>query len=377
MDKQNRTILIVVLILLIIFFYRSPISFNVIQDQLKQEFTTYWADQTDEVIASSNCIGVSTQSEFDAKVLQYQTIGYGCVSLITLPQKIYQETYKFVNDGTTSLNTDAETLKLSASNGNPMSMRTKQTFIGQEVALIFNGGGAWDTSGQTGSCNIQPAGQPKCTSTSCGNTLIKYIPHTFDTKYDVIQDGVKTGEFDAPTGFKVGAYCSVNGGKATLTGFIDYIGNKAQFECDLASFEVFVRERFIQRFSIKDLSYIPTKFCQSTRPFVLRNLDFGETAISRSEGIEPLNRGEVIPSRDLTNREIIEVSYATYLVPELGEPCAFDEVKEKVDGIWVCKKFTEPLQLNTQPIPTQKSIWDLIAEIFIGLFNFIKSLFGV
>ena len=329
MANKNSSWIWVVLVIAAVLLYskygKLP-SFAVLppEDQFKSEYYSQWSDSTSSHIFSTT-----------------GSIGYGTGNLIRDGNIVYT-------------NTGGDIVV-----GNGEIVFDNQNYKGQEVLIYLTGKGynAFTTSsgGIAGGCSITGAGlrcirEPNSYYTTCDETVVKYIPNTFDTSiYSIYVNGIKVNELNVGDTFHPRVSCSTDGTTANaFLGFIHFVGSKAQFDCDLSPNEVWIRERFTQQLNISDLAYIPTKFCNSGRPFILRDLNLGETTVRREEGIEPLNRGETIPSRALTGTEVLEVSYATFLVAGLGEPCAFDEVKENINGAWACRKFLEPLVLTVQ-----------------------------
>lgn len=179
-----------------------------------------------------------------------------------------------------------------------------------------------------------------------GISIIKITPRTLESGvYDVEIDGIQKGA--------IGNTFSLNGDSTHNSGTILYIGSSALFKCDLRPDEVWIQESFAQAFSIKDLSFPPTKFCKETRPFVLRDIQQGETPII-PDPIPSFNRGDqLLPP--LGN--IITVNYATPNVPGITQPCSLDGANIKIAGKWVCSQVIKTTVLTRtierrQIIPT-------------------------
>lgn len=388
--KKINPLLIIALVILIIYFGPKLQLFAVdipsAKLELAKEYTTIWADDTDEnfggyIGCQDSC---NYNPDFPKPVCWTpQTCGDA--------EKFYEGLKIF---GGNNFFTYVDYIQVDPSS----NVRTAQKFKGQEVVMLTTGGSSH--------CFVYGFGKELKDTT----TFWKFSPRTFDNLvYDIYEDGLKVGEKDFtssnPDGIQFGIYCS-SGNAAQVR----YFGYKARFECDLSSDEVWIQEQFAEQFSIEDLSFMPTKFCHSTRPFVLRDLVLGETPITRQEGIERLNQGLVVPDpkTPLQEGQIIIVNYATYMVPGILNPCAPNEANVKVGDTWVCQSVIEPITIIqecetaedctipcegmtvecinnnciydgeclSQPIPEPVSIWSLINSIFEAFFNFIKSLFG-
>lgn len=311
MKKNTRDALIILgfsLLIVIGFFYFGgyfefrlfAIDVPTAEQQLKQEYVTKWADNTDEPIVYFH----SMQGVSYAEIL---------------------EDFFYISSG-------------SSLGDGSASMEIIPTFKGQEVVLLAraNERGAYPQFKANGVEYPVPT-----------NTLltIKFIPHTFNIQiYDIEVNGVKVKEIDIGEGLSLSFRVTNRYAEAVVY----FVGYKAQYECDLSSEEVWIRERFTSQFDINDLEFMPTKFCHSTRPFVLRQLDTGETAIRREEGIYPLNRGEIIPSRVLETNEIVIVNYATFYVEGVTNRCDVNSANVWDGNKWVCKSVIEPVQIIVQ-----------------------------
>jgi len=351
-NKAQITILFLIVIIGIVslFFFvdwqnilRNLALIPDIETQLKQEYITYWADETDGIIKpvcpSTNCRVSGTD--------------------------YYYEDDKFITQGSVYAYTNKDWILVETSRGNPtVNLIVKQKFKGQEVALLL--------SNSVGNCVVSPAGSFK----SIGESVIKYIPHTFDTSiYDVYQDGVKIKEINIGDGFNIKVSCSGNYQQDSI-GDIGFIGYKAEYACDLSSDEVWVQENFAQPFNINDLSFPPTKFCDNERPFILRNIEQGETKIRLQEGIIPLNKGEIIPPRDMQSGEIITINYATPNVNGVTNKCQPDQANIKIAGVWICSRVIEKT-IVTREILRREIIHVTNANSFIFNSNKDKSSFNI
>jgi len=287
-----------------VFFLRSGgINLAIVGDaesQLKEEYKTIWSDSTNG----------DWSKEFTAS-----------------------------GRGSVASDTDAVNVAVDFK-GSPETLTSKKVFNGEDVALLLAGGAAYSKSGQEIGCSVSPGGSFRCTSGSCAQTQIIYRAHTLDKGYDVIQDGVKVSDFDAPSGFSVSITCESSGGRSSGGGSVQFLGQKARF-CDVRDNEVWIQEQFSSPVSIKDLSYKPTQFCHEARPFTLRALGAGEKPIGKGEGIIAFNRGETIPKRALKD-EVLVINYATPAA-ECGllgcKMCSLGKSNIKVNGRWECQNF--------------------------------------
>ena len=210
-------------------------------------------------------------------------------------------------------------------------------------------------------------------SGTTGANTYYFVPYTLEpNKYDVFLNGkssinkVATITIDAQYPIKV--YIGVSDRKGASVYFIGY---KAMLSCDLTSNEVWIQEAFTNStFSINDVAFIPTKFCKETRPFVLRDISQGETAIY-PDPIPDFNRGV---SLSVPPDKAIVVNYATFYVSGVTNRCDVNQANTKVNGQWVCKDIIKSIEYVTVPHPS--SVFDLILQIFTAFFSFVKSLFG-
>src|SRR3990167_5523986 len=290
-------LIILIIIGVVIAFNYDFSGFNLAifdaESQLKQEYTTIWADETDGT-------AVAGHTENDA----------------------------FISDG--SIITYRGTVY--ADNAQPGSVAFKHNFYGQEVVILaalygakLNNDNSFDTNNQ--------------------QTIFIFKPSTFEpNKVSVSMNGVTIKTIEVSNPF----YITLSTKSYPNTIIMQYIGYKAQFACDLASDEVWIRESFAQQFSINDLSFRPTKFCDNERPFTLRNIAQGETKISIGEGIIPLNQGQTIPPRLLEVGEIVTINYATPNVAGVTNICQPDQANVKIAGIWVCSQVIEKTTITRE-----------------------------
>jgi len=270
------------------------------ETQLKSEYVTYWASSTDSFEGNF---------DFSGNVNEFQ-----------------------------------EEIEIGKIKGREAKLTTTRNFFGQEVVILFS----------SFNSKINGVGF----SDSIEDILI-LKPKTFEPqKVDLIHNGVFLQTITVPNPFFIEFLSPPSGTTSSDTAFlmqVFFIGYKAEFACDLAPDEVWIEESFAQQFDITDLSFPVTKFCDASRPFVLRNIAEGETKISFAEGILPLNRGELIPSRALQSGEIVTVSYATPNVVGVTNKCDPDQANIKVAGIWVCTQVIETTTI-TRIIPEREII---------------------
>lgn len=326
-NKQGSLIIVVLLILLALLFFKGNDTFAALQDTenaLKQEYTTYWADSTDD--------------NFD--------YGYRGSNTGTPPSKLFE----------CALSPGGMVHTAGGSNiGYYLGGCTSyKDFKGQEVVVLLEAKGGTTFGSYTRRGGVLET--------------LYFVPHTLDSnKFDVFMNGkspanlVTTSTIDGNTG-------RLNFGG---DGAIYYIGYKAQFSCDLSSDEVWIQEAFTNStFSIKDVAFIPTKFCKETRPFVLRDINQGETAIY-PDPIPDFNRGV---SLSVPPDKAIIVNYATFYISGVTNRCDVNQANAKVNGQWVCKDIIKSIEYVTVPYPS--TIFDLIMQIWNGFWTFVRSLFG-
>ena len=233
-------------------------------------------------------------------------------------------------------------------------------FKGQEVVFLVSGSGKRDTAGSTsGGCTVRPAGSiigcegAPGQSFTCSQSVIRFKAHTFDTSiYDVFQDDTPISTINVGDGFKVGLVCTGGGGRGGFRGSIDFIGSKAEFECDInTEDEVWLTERYSSRVNIDDLTYSPTKLCHEEHPATLRQAGEGEVKIYPNP-YPDLNTGETIPDRELTADETLTIRYATTFVEGVIDPlplnqeyvCTQRDENNKCSN-WIIQQIVEPVQI--------------------------------
>jgi len=296
---------------------------------------------------------------------------------------------------------------LSSDVGSYVYCETREDFSGEEIVIVLNSGVDLNDEG---SCSVTPYGLFKGEG-----TVITYIPYTFSNSYDVFQDGLRISKGVNIDTFKVRIQCY--GAVPTLhpiVGTLEFIGFQPEYACDLSMDEVWLTERYGSQMTRDDLTFIPTKFCDEIHPATLRTPE-GETAIYPNP-YYALNRGEIIPDRALEADEELTIRYATYYVSGVIDPlppnqewyCTARDVNNKCTN-WVAQDYVQPIQIVQctqdsdcatqcegvtascvsnvcsftgsclQPPQIEESgtnLWTLIQDAFLGLWNFILSIFG-
>lgn len=317
--------------------FPSKLLFSVVdfESQLKQEYNTIWADATDGMVDESTCAFSGSESVYTQKVAEIQSNGKGCVYY----KSTYYEDNNFIVTSNAFFKTrdvDGGIIDLTGSGQDSSSQITlKKKFIGQEIALIV--GGAFHS-------NIGISG------TGTKNIILK--PHTLEpTRWDVIIDGSKVKEVTSDSSGLTIVFSTESGIYGRV--IIYYVGYKAQFECDLSQDEVFIQEVFDanQPISVNDIVFVPTKYCKTTRPFLLRDIQLGETPIS-PDPIPDFNRGKsiiacggLIPPNfcGTGGQDIIIINYATYYVSGVTNRCGVNQANIKdSSGRWVCQDVIKP-----------------------------------
>ena len=316
------SLIIIILILLVVYFGGVFSTFGDTEAQLRSQYNTYWGDSTD---------GLGTE-KFD------------CTTKDRFGQTV-----------NSPIGTGSDFLSISAGQGGTTNCVSTKNFIGQEVVLLISGSGSGIQSHDTfGSCshlscvNDGDKSSSRSTTSSCPQTMIKFIPHTFDTSiYDVIHEGRKTGEINVGNNFDIPISCGASGLRNSgFNGKIDYIGFKAEFACDLSGEEVWIQEQFAESFDVEDLEFSPTKFCHETRPFVLRRLDEGEKPIRKEEGIQIINSNGIISA---SSTDLVTVNYAAFFVSGVLNKCAPNQANVRdSNGNWVCSDVIKPLEIVVQ-----------------------------
>lgn len=276
--------------------------FSIVSDsetQLKQEYTTLWA---------SNLDGIAI----------YRTSGENDIFT-------YNEWVK---------TTDNHIL-LSPDRGKSGQINLKQNLYGKEAVVLIERA--------TGGANINGYG-----ITTETEKVIIFRPHTFDlSQVDIIENGIRKTTMSVQNPFYLNFVTGASGGSSSDNPYvisIAFIGYKAQYSCDLSENEVWIQENFAQPFNIKDLEFLSTKFCKETRPFVLRDIQQGETPIY-PDPIPSFNRGDTL---QIPSNKIGVVNYATYFVNGVNNKCAPNEANIKVAGKWICSQVIRPVEIVVQ-----------------------------
>ena len=283
-----------------------------VKSQLMQDYTTEWASSTD-----SNPISTYSDSKLDCG---------GTAAVIGADMDLIQ------------LGADSTTIDSYCT--------FKKNFYGQEVAMVVGG---WDLA------NFEVNGDKTYVTFQDGDVfgapkLHVLKPHTADiSRVDVIRDGlvIKTIQVSNPE--TISFHSGVSRSKSYLN--LWYLGYKPQYSCDLSPDEVWIQEAFAQPFSIKDMSFPVTKLCRETRPFVLRNIQQGETPYYPNP-IPAFNRGDFI---DVPAGSIGIVNYATPNVAGVTQQCGLDSANVKVAGKWICSQVIKTTTI-TREVPIREII---------------------
>lgn len=349
-SKENRQLLYAIGILIIIivgfiFFKPSPklfaISIPDLENQLRAEYTTYWDDKTDDADLNQALLTCTLKDDDFYHRIQDRLrqevkdgiIPYGCVNLYNLgtqpvsykdtvaniDERVYKYKVLYTPKFFCQFNGDVGGIAVGTSiDINPAGVGTAncestRVWKGQEVTYVL--GGTYHTDCQWGG-----------SSYVCEPYVhLTFKPHTLNPDvYDVYRNGQLVGTQSHPEGIKWGSGARssrLSDFGATASGITYFIGYKAQFECDLGPNERWIETQWIDSVNVDDVitkdGLIPTKFCKTTRPFVLRDIAQGETAIS-PDPIPAFNRGETLKSP--SSNQLIIVRYATYQVPGLENP---------------------------------------------------------
>lgn len=331
------TFSIILLIIIFMFVFQSLSTFGDAESQAKLDYNTIWSDNTDGSISFANCKSVSN-SIFQSAVANSLDGCYSNLDKYASPSdRLYYKNNILTFQGGEAVSNNENNILISSAFGSGTNtLKFNNKFDGQDVILILDGG-----ANAEGGCEILPKGNFKCNQINgnviCQETIIKYKAHSLDKGYDVYQDDILIGEFDATNGFNIQISCSVSGGKQTTVGTIKYIGYKARY-CDIRDNEVWVQESFSSPVSISDLQYEPMQFCHEARPFTVRQLGEGEKAIEKRK-LQSFNRGETLnPSTD----QIIVINYAVAVdkcQTDGCKTCGLGESNVLKNGKWVCESF--------------------------------------
>ena len=330
-DKQIVGIIVVVGVVLLImnspqFDFPDGVYsvFGDPESQYKEEYNTLWADSTD-----GQYVGGQTYPDFE-----YNT--------------------------NLESNTDQIIFNNGAGFGGGSSVTfKKQDLYGKEIAIVFTGYILrQDSTGNTysGSCGFMGVSLECVTGGQDGYNLqfncpslnIEAKPRTFEQGvYDVFSNGALANTMTVPKPFYPVFSCGVTSqpNKVILNGVVEYIGYRTPSNCEISSQEVPVQENFGSAFSIKDLSFIPSKFCSATRPFTVRYVDREETI--SPDPVKSLNKGETLTPPSTAQH--ITANYFTYFVEGVTPPC--NPVNGKIvkeNGVWVCRNYVEPITVIVQ-----------------------------
>lgn len=263
------------------------ISASGAKPQLQSEYTTIWASPTDLNIHITSASGAGENQD-------WKWFGF--------------------------IDSNSDELVLHTSRGQRSELVSKHNFYGQEVVMLYDA-----DNGRAGVVS----GEDIYYGSGAYNYHVVYLkPDTFDSSLvyvfvDNLITPYKTIRVNNPM------YIRFEVGENARLG-IQFLGYKNQFSCDLSANERWIETQWIGSVSRDDLinkdGLIPTKFCKETRPFVLRDLQQGETAIF-PDPIPAFNRGCVFPNtgdcktpKPLPDNQFIIVRYATYQVAGLENP---------------------------------------------------------
>ena len=250
---------------------------------------------------------------------------------------------------------DEKGITLSTPRDKSTTLTSKHNFYGQEVVILL-------IAQATATINNMQI-EDMLGRNQYG--IIIFRPQTLNlNNVDVIVDGItiKTITVDNPFYLRFNVASSGDTGSNAR---IEFIGYKAQFSCVLSQNERWIQTQWVDSVSIDDVvkkdGLIPTKFCKETRPFVLRDIQQGETDIT-PDPIPSFNRGCVIPNtgdcktpKPLPSNQFIVVNYAVYQVQGLENPttgtqaykCIQRDLNYKCLG-WVIEEVIKPVEVVVQ-----------------------------
>jgi len=236
---------------------------------------------------------------------------------------------------------------------------TKHDFYGQEIIVLARIVGEDTSIG-----GVRLGGS---SFRNLGEYVFRFVPRTLDlSTIDVYVAGASSISsvisFKTLINVQKPFYLILESDGGTSIGgrlVIDYIGHKAQFECNLASDEVSIQESFAQTFTINDLSFPVTKWMYPCRPATLRDIQQGETPITPNP-YPALNRGELL---QVPLNQIVTVNYATPNVAGTTNPCDVDSANIKVAGRWVCSQVIKTTTI-TREIPKTEIVKVSGANVF-------------
>ena len=420
MNKSNKQLLygicIVFLLAFALLYFKGgvkPLAIDIGSEEsrLKQEYTTLWADNVDGMISTAICKVVDTDQDgftvmdkdgnraninefIGALHLSYEECVQKLPAINTQfptlcrdynKDKIkfpvcykssrygyqYYENEMFIASSQNQELPKTFSNRIDFSTGRTSSagIRFKQKFKGQEIATIVGGSYVNGDTFNFGEVDypydcVTITGGIKCQGEE--GVKVIYKPHTLEpTKWDVIRNGETIKELTADSS----GFLTLSGSAVRTSGQIYYIGYKAQFSCDLSPNERWIETQWQGSVSINDViskdGFTPTKYCKETRPFVLRDLQQGETSIYPGP-IPDFNRGKTISSP--SSNQLITIRYAVYQVPGLENPTTGTQayVCDQRDSNYKCLKWSikeviKPLEIVVQckvdddcPLPLTK-----------------------
>lgn len=344
MTDKKGIVLLIILILIALVIGQQTIKFpkgllfvfSDLENQIKQDYNAYWDDATNGYLDSAYTKYYEQEgftSRYQNEKFTCDVIGDGRISMGDTSGKNGINSYNSIYAGASSGNIDC---------------KTKKDFKGQEIVLL-----------------VSSIGQGKINGYSMKGLII-FKPRSLTPNiYDIYVDGNKIID---GINYQNGLFIQFGGGLGTGI-VIDYIGSKALFSCDLSNNERWIETQWQGSVSINDLiqkdGLIPTKFCKETRPFVLRDLQQGETPIY-PDPIPSFNKGDTIISSN--PNQLIVVRYAAYQVQGLENPttgtqaytCDQRDLNFKCLH-WSIKEVIKPVEITVQcktdsdcPLPLTK-----------------------
>ena len=333
MSKPDKAMLIAVIVIAVLaggFLLNKqslkPLAILDIKSHLKSEYNTYWADTTyGSWNTAQNNPPPSSPNFYKLGLFDCGTTGDG---------QTFTNDYRIgaVAGGSRSVGS--------------ISCTSTKDFKGQEVIAIFGG----SRSGQFTGFTVSSDGIEK---------ILLFKPHTLNPNiYDIYYNDFivpikKDVDFSSGLKPSYSASGDFSGGGVVE---IFYMGSKALFSCDLSQNERWIQTQWLGSVSMEDIvkkdGFIPTKFCKETRPFVLRDVQQGETAIF-PDPIPDFNKGKTIISP--SSNQFIVVNYAVYQVQGLENPttgtqaykCLQRDSNYKCLG-WVIEEVIKPVEVVVQ-----------------------------
>jgi len=105
---------------------------------------------------------------------------------------------------------------------------------------------------------------------------------------------------------------------------VSFLKSRAYFNCNVDTDEVVIKDTFSEKseFSIKDLTYIPVKFCVDSYPAVKRSFtEKGVRADIQGQTTKILVTGETLK---VNTNESLEIYYIADYIENMGERCGLD-----------------------------------------------------